>query len=222
MKKFERNCPNCDKKLIYKYRSTYRSAVKKDGRCKLCSNKLIPRGYIKNVIESGPWNKGMNKFNNIKVKEISTRQLGYNNSFVRSGGFERYYNISYDEFIKLEPKKKQYYKNVWKYTKQQPIHLLENFEKRGPAGIDGAYHLDHIIPISYGFKKSIAPEKIGYLYNLRFIPWRENVTKKNSIPGMEPYRFKDGTWELNTYTNLNSILDLQERFQYLPKLIKIN
>jgi len=62
-------------------------------------------------------------------------------------------------------------------TNKQPLHLLENNEKRGRAGVEGAYHLDHIMSVWKGFKNNIEPEKISDMSNLRFIPWLENQKK---------------------------------------------
>lgn len=37
--------------------------------------------------------------------------------------------------------------------------------------------MDHIVPISYGYKNSIKPELIGSLENLRIIPHIQNFEK---------------------------------------------
>ena len=69
--------------------------------------------------------------------------------------------------------KKLYYARVWEVTEQQPLYILENFDKRGWKN----HHLDHIYPISMGFKEKIPPEKVGNIKNLRFIPYNENLDK---------------------------------------------
>lgn len=74
--------------------------------------------------------------------------------------------------------KKQYYKLVWELTENNNLSALEHHEKRGFYN----YHLDHIIPISYGFKKGILPSIIAHIDNLRFIPWKENMKKKAKLP----------------------------------------
>ncbi len=48
---------------------------------------------------------------------------------------------------------------------------------RGVAGIDGAYHLDHIIPARFGFENNIPPEVLAEKENLQILPWRENIVK---------------------------------------------
>jgi hypothetical protein len=78
------------------------------------------------------------------------------------------------------PKRKQkdpvriaYYKEVWRITERN-ASKIKNIGLRGSD-----YHLDHIIPISYGFKHTIKPTVIGGVKNLRIITRMENF-KKNS------------------------------------------
>ena len=60
----------------------------------------------------------------------------------------------------------------------------ENMSKINPnnymrtlAGIDGGYHLDHIISCREGFDKGYTPEQISDVTNLQMLPWRDNVVK---------------------------------------------
>lgn len=70
---------------------------------------------------------------------------------------------------------------VRKLSEKEPLHLLENYDKpRGICGTPGAYQLDHIIPIKYGYDNSIDPKVIASINNLRFIPWEENREKGSS------------------------------------------
>jgi hypothetical protein len=91
-------------------------------------------------------------------------------------------DITYDEYLETIPLWKQYYNTVQRITKQQPIYLLENYEKRGRAkkGTD-VYHLDHIISIKFGFDTNIDPNIIGNISNLRVIPWLENLKKSSKL-----------------------------------------
>lgn len=73
--------------------------------------------------------------------------------------------------------KKLYYAMVWEVTEQQPLYILENSDKRGWKN----YHLDHIYPISMGYKDKIPPEKMGNIKNLRFIHYTENLDKGSKI-----------------------------------------
>ena len=78
---------------------------------------------------------------------------------------------------------KKYNALVYRATYSQPIHLLENFEKRAKAGVPGAYHLDHNFSIFDGFNQSISPDIIGHIENLKMIPAEMNREKwsKSSI-----------------------------------------
>jgi len=73
--------------------------------------------------------------------------------------------------------KKLYYAMVWEVTEQQPLHILENSDKRGWKN----HHLDHIYPICMGHKDKIPPEKIGNIKNLRFIHYTENLDKGSKV-----------------------------------------
>jgi len=106
------------------------------------------------------------------------RDCSVTNSMIN---IKRYYNISYGEYVNYLEKLPSYikYKNkVYSITKKQPIHLLENYEKRGNSGIEGKYHLDHKYSIIEGFKNNINPNIIGDIKNLEFIPWLENIKKR--------------------------------------------
>jgi hypothetical protein len=84
---------------------------------------------------------------------------------------------SYEEYRNSLPEWKRYKIDVWRITNQQPLHLLEHFEKRGVNGQTGAYTLDHIISVKRGFIENIPAEKIGDISNLQMLPWEENITK---------------------------------------------
>ena len=76
------------------------------------------------------------------------------------------------KFIK-DLDKKLYYALVWEVTESQPLHILENSDKRGWKG----HHLDHVCSISVGFHHKIPPKLIGNIKNLQFIPAEENMLK---------------------------------------------
>ena len=49
--------------------------------------------------------------------------------------------------------------------------------KRGLAGVPGAYHLDHIVSIRYGFDNNMLPEQLAVVENLQMLPWAQNISK---------------------------------------------
>jgi hypothetical protein len=78
---------------------------------------------------------------------------------------------------KFVPAFRKYRNEVTRLTEKQPIHLLENHKNRGKAGKDGAFHLDHIKSVWYGYTNNIEPSQIADISNLRFIPCLENQKK---------------------------------------------
>lgn len=107
-------------------------------------------------------------------------RIGENNAYVKH--VIKTENITYDEYLKSYDEYELYRKQVRNITNLQPIHLLENYEKRGNGYTnEEAYHLDHIYPISKGFKNGIPPEIIGDISNLKFIYWLENLKKSNKL-----------------------------------------
>jgi len=47
----------------------------------------------------------------------------------------------------------------------------------GKCGVDGAYQIDHIVPVREGFEKRIPVETIAAKENLQVIPWLDNIRK---------------------------------------------
>ena len=84
---------------------------------------------------------------------------------------------TYQEYRDSLPAWRAYKIDVWRITNQQPLRILENYNKRGVNGQTGAYTLDHIISIKKGFIENISPEQIGHINNLQMLPWEENITK---------------------------------------------
>lgn len=73
-------------------------------------------------------------------------------------------------------RKKDYYKLVWEFTEANAPNV-PSIDLRGQD-----YHIDHIIPISYGFKTGIDPAIIGALDNLQMLSKRDNFLKCDKYP----------------------------------------
>jgi hypothetical protein len=81
----------------------------------------------------------------------------------------------------------KYKRAVWRHTKKVESQIPGyDASKRGlcKRGSDN-HQVDHIMSITDGFKQSIAPQLIGSLANLQFIPWLDNLVK-HSTSGISP------------------------------------
>lgn len=78
--------------------------------------------------------------------------------------------------VKYKKSKCLYYKKVWQFTIINS-NQLEHIDKRGFK----SYHIDHIVPISFGKKNNICPSKIGSLENIRMIYYKDNMKKGNRL-----------------------------------------
>lgn len=70
--------------------------------------------------------------------------------------------------------------------KQHKKQINPNNLPRGKAGVDGAYHLDHIVPKRFCFDNNVPPPVCADVSNLQMIGWRENVGSRNHIKGTVP------------------------------------
>ena len=69
------------------------------------------------------------------------------------------------------------YKAIVSYLTEKHRHILTSGYVTGLAGKAGAYHIDHSYSILAGYKNKISPIIIGSIYNLRMIPWQDNLSK---------------------------------------------
>lgn len=115
------------------------------------------------------------KYNHNIYKNLSTEQEEEIANKIRETNERSGLWIPKDQLPKFE----QYKREVLKYTYKNDITLLENYQHRGLAGTDGAYHLDHKYSIKQGFIDGILPSIIGSISNLEFITWEENVSKQH-------------------------------------------
>lgn len=78
--------------------------------------------------------------------------------------------------IPVKGNKKLYYKLVWIHTERNakylPYYKDRGWDKK---------HIDHIVPIHYGFKHSILPQLIGSLINLRMLDKNNNMRKNSRL-----------------------------------------
>lgn len=181
------NCTECGKTLHYSTGPSFYTCRNRRDRqgfilCKECKdirasqvNKSNPKitGRPKGS-KNGPgitaWNKGVPGAGKRLSDSLTFEQRM--KGIAKRNGYE-----TYEEYRDSLPAWRRYKVDVWRVTKNQPLHLLENYEKRGVNGEQGAYTLDHIVSLKKGFKQGIPPEEIGDLSNLTMLPWEENITK---------------------------------------------
>ncbi len=179
-KVWPRTCNHCGNVVLHKECNTFYTSRKQNKKCALCRQ------------PSGKDNSFYGQAHTPNTKQLySAQRSGNLNSMYGIGGMtghkhppigierqriarrkywkERGHECT-DEFLK-------YRWEVDRLTRKQPIHILKNVDKRGKAGIIGAYHLDHIKSVWYGYSKQIPAEEIADIQNLQFLPWLENQKK---------------------------------------------
>jgi uncharacterized protein YukE len=200
---FSRNCPKCNVEIIYNGSSQYHSAERENRKCRKCGcghwkgktkdtdeklNKMSQKvsSTWKEKFNNGysVWNTGLSKNTNDILKTISDKNKNYKHTDTAkekiskhskhlwdSGHFNNQIRNNHNEF-------KKYQNRVHKLTKKVK-HLISGYDetKHGIMGKVGAYQIDHIIDIKYGFDNDIPAEQIADLSNLQFISWEENIKK---------------------------------------------
>ncbi len=171
-----RSCSDKYKKIIMKGNNngSFISQEAKDKKSFIMKEMWKDFHYVKLVKDKRKQTEEANGFFNGHSPEAKEKRI--------KTLIENYYGTSYEEYKEtIFIERANYYREVMRITKQQQLHLLENYDKRSRLDLnEDAYHLDHIIPISYGFKNKIDPSIIGDLTNLQMIPAIENIKKGNT------------------------------------------
>ena len=148
--KFFKNCPRCNTQMKYTTQWRLVESIRKGTLCIRCRAIVSDAGKYRITSEA--------------VKKMRATKAGF---------------VSWEEYLIMYPIKKQYKAEVWRHTYKQSLNELENYDKRGRMGVEGAYQIDHIISVDEGFKKGISAEKIGHISNIQILPWKENLEKSN-------------------------------------------
>ena len=202
--KYEINCKSCNDIIILimtEHAFINRQGIYKEYCNKSCAssdrirteewNNNISKGHIglthseETKIKIGlsglgrePWNKGLTKFEDERLMKMSKEQ----GPLLREMTLNRHGYKNLNEYLEHDGDEKyKYMLEVRRLTEQHNLSSLENYDKRGKDG----YHLDHIIPIIYGFKNNIPAKDIAKLSNLQMIPWKENLQKSSIYEGYE-------------------------------------
>lgn len=209
---FTRECPKCKKEVKHKSKYNHRDALKEGRLCKSCMLKgrsqkelygdrydevIDKRGKaISENLKDGMWwhdkitsaryENGTFKHSQERRKQIAEQTIFKNKGkeHIHVQKWLKENNLTWEEYEAEQSEYRKYVKEVWWWTRRQDITHLLNVEKRGKAGVEGAYQLDHIIEISEGFVKGIDPKIIGDISNLQMITWEENNRKRKYPNGI--------------------------------------
>lgn len=90
-----------------------------------------------------------------------------------------------EEWQKTASEWKLYKSTATKLTRtaynQNKAIINPNDLPTGRAGTDGAYHIDHIVPIRYCFDNNIPADVCAHHTNLQMLGWRENVGSRDKL-----------------------------------------
>lgn len=199
-----RKCPKCSSDIVHNNFESAKNCHKQKRLCSNCSrwnkgltketNESIKKmslkvsDSMKKIRETiPPWNLGLSKENNEILKYISECRQGIRHSKETRDLIGHYTKLLWDSGYWGGRSSNEWhvYKNKVHSLTKKSITELQNYDKskRGRCGIPGAYQIDHIIPIKYGFINNIRPEELANPLNLQFIPWEENKKKGISYDG---------------------------------------
>ena len=154
--KWKLECPDCGVIRYFARKDNLQVALNNNTVCESCSTTKKVRGAALGL-------KGES------LKSMRATKAGFKN---------------WEEYKQKYPKKKAYINEVHKLTRKQPLHLLHNYSKlkenTGAMGTEGAYQIDHIKSIDWGWKNGIPAHKIAQLSNIQIIKWEENLQKSNN------------------------------------------
>ena len=148
-----RDCPECKSPIGYGSVNTLKQSIRNNTICNSCS------AY---------------KYNKT-FKDVITEEH-INKMRATKAGFD-----SFEEYVEKYPEKEMYKRNVWRLTYRNDLTILEHWDKRGKCGVEGAFQLDHIYPVSKGYENNIPPEELAKMDNLQMLPWKMNLLKSNKL-----------------------------------------
>ena len=105
-----------------------------------------------------------------------------------------------------------YYFKVWQLTEENATNL-KDISNRGKD-----YHIDHIIPISYGYKYNIDFSIIGSLSNLQLISKKDNFNKCTNITEQTKKALKNLNIEeskLKTFERSKIFVPVKEKDEFI-------
>jgi len=213
---YVRNCPKCKNEIEYKSKYNCGYAEDEQRLCKSCmhvgksqkelygdrydeiiakrseSLKKVEHTWHNKIAESRKRN-GTHKLSDEHKKKISESTIfsKRGKEHVRIKTILETQGITYDEYLSKMDDYSRYKREVMNLTKMVDVSSLENSDKRGKAGVNGAYHLDHKLEISEAYIMGIDPIDVASIDNLQFIPWEENMKKRKYPNGIHSNKIKN-------------------------------
>lgn len=117
-----------------------------------------------------------------KKKKTYNERYGYDNPFLDKEIKTHIYKLrrKRGEWAEITDERELYKRMVWKLTERsynQFLHMINpDLTPR-----DQNWHLDHILPISFGFSNAVPPFLIASPVNLQIIPASANQSKGNRL-----------------------------------------
>lgn len=176
-------CTSCGKVQHYDNIGSWRNAKTKLTRtgvlrCPPCAGK---EGRVASSKKPTGRPRGSKNSDNTKVKAANVHKRRFLKLITKEqrlqGIAKRNGYQTYEEYQSTLSDWEKYKDEVWRITNSQPLQLLENFDKRGPSGQEGAYQIDHMYSVLKGFKNAVPPALIGHIDNLQMLPWLDNLKK---------------------------------------------
>ncbi|ASU00173.1 hypothetical protein [Aeromonas phage AS-zj] len=161
-------CVKCFKSKAQKIYKSTKEGVESTKRATL--SRVNNSGWKESRLRAGESYK--NWYYSLPEEAKMEKRISSRKQLIRFGSDNGRWNPNKEDFKK--------YRNLVRTLTARNEHLYskwENFDKIGKSGVDGAYQLDHIISIKYGFDHNICPTVIGDIKNLQLIPWQENRSK---------------------------------------------
>jgi hypothetical protein len=150
-KNFKRSCSECGNDIAYVTLKGLKKGERGNTICNSCSAYKYNKSFTNIITEE-------------HILQMRATKAGFQN---------------FDEYKELYPKKQFYKREVWRLTYRNPLNTLDNWNLRGRCGVEGAYQLDHIKSINWGWENDIEPQLIAEWDNLRMIPWKDNLLKSS-------------------------------------------
>lgn len=197
-----RNCPSCGNEIKHSSKIGAINCHNQKRKCYSCGNsqkekpsneerQIQINKQSKRMKEirkiSPPWNKGLTKENSEILRVMGESHNGHKHTeetkkLISKTSKDRWNSGFYDNIFNTPPEFFKYQSKVHKLTRKV-AHLIEGYDKKkqGKCGVEGAYQIDHIVSIKYGFENNMEPEKIADIQNLRFIPWEENLKRRSKV-----------------------------------------